>query len=84
VSDSADIVQDYHLVRGVGLALAALAFFVALTRLGSGDMPHEHSKAQGLLIRAAVIFLLLAGDRMLARGVAGWFGFNSYLPVFWQ
>ncbi|MDF2630437.1 MAG: hypothetical protein K0R39_4268 [Symbiobacteriaceae bacterium] len=79
-----EIIRDYRMVRGVGLALAALAFFVALTRLGSSDMPQEHSRAQGLLIRAAVIFLLLAGDRLLARGVAEWFGFTSYLPVFWQ
>ncbi|HYF93431.1 MAG TPA: hypothetical protein VD969_14555 [Symbiobacteriaceae bacterium] len=81
---STEIIQDYRLVRGVGLALAALAFLVALTKLGSADMPYDHSKAQALLIRAAVLFLMLAGDRILARGVAQWFGFTSYLPVFWQ
>jgi len=84
LTDSAEIIQDYRLVRGVGLALAALAFLVALVKVGSPEMPYEHSKAQGLLIRAAVVFLMLAGDRMLARGLADWFGLASYLPVFWQ
>lgn len=80
-----EIVQDYRLVRSVGLALAALAFLVALARLGTTEMPHEHARAQGLLIRAAVIFLILAGDRVVARGITAWFGVNpSSLPVFWQ
>lgn len=79
-----EIIQDYRLVRGIGLALAALAFFVALAKLGSSELPYEHSRAQGLLIRAAAIFLLLAGDRLLVRGFAEWFGLSGYLPVFWQ
>jgi hypothetical protein len=84
LTESAEILRDYRLVRGVGLALAALAFLVALAKLGTSELPYEHSKAQGLLIRAAVIFLLLAGDRLLARGMAEWFGMTSHLPVFWQ
>ncbi|HWI51279.1 MAG TPA: hypothetical protein VNT01_03980 [Symbiobacteriaceae bacterium] len=84
MTDSTEIIQDYRLVRSVGLALAALAFLVALAKVGSSELPYEHSKAQGLLIRAAIIFLMLAGDRLLARGFADWFGLTSYLPVFWQ
>ena len=84
MNDSLEIIQDYRLVRGIGLALAALAFFVALTKLGTSELPHEHSRAQGLLIRAAAIFLMLAGDRILVRGMAEWFGLSGYLPVFWQ
>jgi hypothetical protein len=84
MNNAAEIVRDYQVVRNMGLALAALAFFVGLTKLGT-DSPYEHTKAQGLLIRAAAVFLLLAGDRMLIRGVAQWFGLSTAsLPVFWQ
>ena len=84
MNDTAEIIRDYRLVRSIGLALAILAFLVAVAKMGSADMPHQHSRAQSLLIRAAVIFLMLAGDRILARGIAGWFGFTAHLPVFWQ
>ena len=82
---TAEIIQDYRLIRGIGLALAALAFLIGLAKLGSTEMPHEHSRAQGLVVKAALVFLLLAGDRMLVHGVAGWFGLSTAgLPVFWQ
>lgn len=80
-----EIIRDYGLMRSIGLALAAVAFLVALAKMGASDLPHERSRAQGLLVKAALVFLVLAGDRLVARGVASWFGVaESSLPVFWQ
>ncbi|MFZ5823885.1 MAG: hypothetical protein ACOY94_06095 [Bacillota bacterium] len=77
--------QDYLMVRGVALALAALAFFVGVARMGATDLPHERSRAQDLVIKAALAFVILVGDRMIAQGLVTWFEFpTSYLPVFWQ
>ena len=82
---SLEIIQDYRMVRMVALALATIAFLVALAKLGSSDLPHERSRAQGLLTTALLIFLFLAGDRLLVQGVASWFGVApSSLPVYWQ
>jgi hypothetical protein len=84
MNNAAEIVRDYQVVRNVGLALAALAFFVGLAKLGT-DSPYEHARAQGILIQAATVFLLLAGDRILIHGIAQWFGLPaSSIPVFWQ
>lgn len=80
----ADAVQDYLAVRKVGLALAALAFLVALGKLGSSENPHERSRAQDTLVLSLVAFVILAGDRMIARGVVEWFGLTpEVLPPFW-
>ncbi|HEY3366000.1 MAG TPA: hypothetical protein VGK74_13165 [Symbiobacteriaceae bacterium] len=85
MNDSLELIQDYRLVRSVGLALAAIAFLVSLARVGATDQPHEHARATDLLIKSAVVFLILAGDRMLAHGVSQWFGLSaSSLPAFWQ
>lgn len=78
-------VRDYQTVRRVGLALAALAFLMGVTRAATSDMPHEQGRAQDLTIRAAIIFLIMAGDRFLAQGLAAWFNIPiDALPLFWQ
>lgn len=80
-----EIVQDYLMVRSVGLALAVLAFLVAVARMGASELPHERHRAQDLLIKAAFAMVVLTGDKMIAQGLVGWFGYpTSYLPVFWQ
>ncbi len=85
MNGNTEIIQDYLMVRGVGLALADLAFFMAIARMGSTELPHERSRAQDLLIKAFFAFIFLAGDRMIAHSLVEWFGFpTSYLPVFWQ
>lgn len=79
-----DVINDYQSVRKVGLALAALAFLMALARLGSSENPHERSRAQDTLVLALVVFVILAGDRMIVRGVIEWFGLTTdVLPPFW-
>jgi len=79
------LVQDYHRVRAVGLALAALAFLVGVAKAATCEVPHEKSRAQDLVVKAAVIFVILAGDRLIARGVSGWLGLpRSSLPIIWQ
>jgi hypothetical protein len=83
--NNAEIIQDYRLVRMVALALATLAFLVAVTKLSTGELPHERSRAQGLLVTSLLVFLFLAGDRILVRGLAEWFGVDTAnLPVYWQ
>lgn len=80
-----EIVRDYAMIRSVGLGLALLAFLVAAAQLGTNELPHERSKAQGLLITSALAFLFMAGDKMLAHGLAEWFSMPvASLPVFWQ
>lgn len=79
-----EVVRDYQTVRSLGLALAVLAFLTALGRLGTSDAPHERGKAQDLLVKAAVAFVVLAGDRLVAKGVCGWFSMCGWLPQFWQ
>lgn len=80
-----EIVKDYQMVRNVGIALATLAFLVAVGRMGNSEMPHEKSRAQDLLIKAFFAFVVLVGDKMIAQGLIAWFGFpTTYLPVFWQ
>jgi hypothetical protein len=85
ITDIAEIVKDYGLVRNLGLGLAVVAFLVAVARLGSSEQPHEQAKARSLLVTSLVVFIVLAGDRMVARGIADWFHWSySSLPAFWQ
>jgi hypothetical protein len=81
----AAVVSDYQAVRKVALALAVIGFLLGVTWLGNSEMPGERHRAQSLVTMTAVIFILLVGDRMIAQGVAGWFGIpTASLPVFWQ
>lgn len=80
-----EIVRDYAMIRSVGLGLTLLAFLAAAAQLGTNEMPHERAKAQGLLITSLLAFLFMAGDRMIAHGLAEWFSIPVFsLPVFWQ
>lgn len=83
-ASTADLVRDYQTVRSLGLALAVLAFLTALGRFGTSDAPHERARAQDLLVKALVAFVVLAGDRLVARGVCGWFSVCQWLPPYWQ
>ncbi|MFZ5818133.1 MAG: hypothetical protein ACOY93_23015 [Bacillota bacterium] len=53
--------------------------------MSSTELPHERSRAQDLLVKSAIAFVVLVGDRMIAQGLVAWFGYpTTYLPVFWQ
>lgn len=81
----AAVIADYQAVRKVAMALAAIGFLLGVARLGTTEMPGERHRAEGLVVLTAFTFLLLAGDRIIAQGVATWFGLPaSGLPVFWQ
>jgi hypothetical protein len=80
-----NLVDDYRAVRKVGLALAVIGFMVAMIRLGMSEFPAERHRAETLAGLTAVVFVLLAVDRMIARGVAEWFNLSaSSLPPFWR
>lgn len=82
---TSEYVRDYQAVRKVGLALAVLGFLLGVGTLGTTEFPAERHRAESLMTLTVIVFVLLAGDRMLARGVATWFSFpTSALPVFWQ
>ena len=78
-------VQDYQAARKVAMALAVMGFLLGISRLATSEFPTERHRAESLVTLTLAAFLLLAADRMIARGIADWFGFSSTaLPVFWQ
>lgn len=84
-SGDSEYAQDYQTVRKVGLALAVVGFLLGISRLGMSEFPAERKRAESLIALTAVVFLALAGDRILMRGVASWFSIPiASLPEFWQ
>jgi hypothetical protein len=83
--DTSSYISDYRAIRKLGMALAVVGFMIGVTRMATTEMPHDRMRAQRLLMLTMIVFVLLAGDRMLAQGVSGWFELPlSALPVFWQ
>ena len=79
------LVKDYRAVRKVALALTVLGFLFGLIRLGMSEFPAERSRAESLVAMTAVMFVLVAGDRMIARGISEWFNIQpASLPPFWR
>lgn len=79
------LVQDYRAVRKVALALTVLGFLLGMIRLGMSEFPAERHRAESLVAMTAVLFVLVAGDRMIARGVSEWFSIQpASLPPFWR
>jgi divalent metal cation (Fe/Co/Zn/Cd) transporter len=78
-------VKDYRAVRNVALALTVIGFLLALAKLGTSEFPSERSRAQSLAAYMAVLFVLVAGDRIIVNGVADWFNISpASLPPFWR
>lgn len=79
------LVKDYRAVRKVALALTVIGFLVAITRLGISEFPAERHRAESLAALMAVLFVLVAGDRTIVRGVSEWFNISpTSLPPFWR
>lgn len=79
------LVRDYRAVRKVALALTVLGFLFGLIRLGMSEFPAERHRAESLVAMTAVIFVLVAGDRLIARGISEWFNLSpASLPPFWR
>lgn len=81
----AALVRDYRAVRKVALALTVLGFLLGLIRLGMSEFPAELHRAESLVALTTILFVLVAGDRMIARGISEWFNIpSSSLPPFWR
>lgn len=80
------VMQDYQTVRKIGMALALIGCLIGVTKLATTESPSERHRAQNLLMLCAGVFIFLAGDRMIVRGIViGWFHLDAdVLPAFWQ
>lgn len=81
-----DAIRDYQAARTGALGMAVLGFLVGVAgAAASADRPEHYLQYRRLAVMCAMAFTVIALDRMVVQGVAGWFRLApATLPPWWR
>ncbi len=81
-----EAVEDYRTARAAALGLTVLGFVLGVAgAAASADHPEQHLNYRRLATLCGLAFTLIALDRMVVQGLAGWFLVNpADLPPWWR
>lgn len=78
--------QEYRAARAAAIGLTACGFLMGVAGMGmNAQRPEAYLRSRKLATLCAVLFVLVVADRIVARGLAGWFQIpDPYLPPWWR